>query len=80
MLKLLELLNRLNERRISYRLEHNRAEAIMVLITIPGQRWEVEFFEDGKIEVERFEDGKIEVERFMGHPTIDGPEQLEFKR
>lgn len=26
----------------------------MVLIAVPGQRWEVEFFEDGQVEVERF--------------------------
>ncbi len=26
----------------------------MVLIAVPGQRWEVEFFADGHIEIERF--------------------------
>jgi hypothetical protein len=26
----------------------------MVLVTVPGERWEVEFFADGSIEVERF--------------------------
>jgi len=30
------------------------------LITVPGQHWEVEFFEDGSIEIEVFEsDGEI---------------------
>ncbi len=26
----------------------------MVELAIPGERWEVEFFEDGHVEVERF--------------------------
>ena len=26
----------------------------MVLVTVPGERWEVEFLGDGSIEVERF--------------------------
>jgi hypothetical protein len=35
-------------------LEHNRAEALMVNLTVLGQRLEVEFFSDGQIELERF--------------------------
>jgi hypothetical protein len=54
---LLEFLRQLEQHRISYRLEHNRADAVMVLIAVPGQRWEVEFFEDGQVEVERFVSG-----------------------
>ena len=26
----------------------------MVLVAVPGERWEIEFFEDGAIEIERF--------------------------
>jgi hypothetical protein len=44
----------LEERRVSYRLEHNRQDSIMVLIAVPGERWEVEFFGDGRIEIEIF--------------------------
>jgi hypothetical protein len=40
-------LSNLANNRIQYTLEHNRDEAVMVLIAVPGQRWEVEFFADG---------------------------------
>lgn len=53
--QLLDFLGQLNRAGISYTLAHNRDEAIMVLIAVPGARWEVEFFADGSIEVEVFE-------------------------
>jgi hypothetical protein len=32
----------------------------MVLVAIPGERWEIEFFQDGKVEIEIFgSSGKI---------------------
>ncbi|MEJ0063124.1 MAG: hypothetical protein WDO70_07960 [Alphaproteobacteria bacterium] len=38
-----------------------RENAILLNVVIPGERWEVEFFEDGTIDVERFRStGKIE--------------------
>ena len=52
--RLTSFLKRLEESKISYSLEHNRDETIMVLIAVPGQRWEIEFFEDGTVEVEKF--------------------------
>jgi hypothetical protein len=61
--KLLAFLRKLEEARIAYRLRHSRDDAIMVQINVPGERWEVEFLEDGDIEVERFiSDGHIEDE------------------
>ncbi|HEX8201657.1 MAG TPA: hypothetical protein VF590_14330 [Isosphaeraceae bacterium] len=51
--KLLALLERLEQAKIWYRLEHVR-DSVMVTVAIPGERWEVEFFEDGHVEVERF--------------------------
>ena len=51
--KLLSFLDRLEENKIYYRLNKVR-DAIMVEVAVPGERWEVEFFEDGRIEVERF--------------------------
>lgn len=51
---LLSFLCDLENHRLHYTLEHNRDEAIMVLIAVPGQRWEVEFFADGHVEIERF--------------------------
>jgi hypothetical protein len=35
-------------------LAHQRDNAIMVIVAVPGERWEVEFCEDGSVEVERF--------------------------
>src|SRR5437867_4359244 len=52
--KLNSFLDRLEEEKICYTLARHRDEAIMVLVTVPGERWEVEFFGDGSVEVERF--------------------------
>ena len=39
----------------------------MVLVTVPGERWEVEFLADGSVEVERFiSDGEIYGEDILG--------------
>ncbi len=52
--KMLDFLGKLKQRKIHFTLEHNRPEAIMVLITVPGERWEVEFFADEPVKVEVF--------------------------
>ncbi len=52
--KLINFLNQLEDRSIFYRLNKVRTEAIMVELVVPGQRWEVEFMEDGKVEIEKF--------------------------
>ncbi len=58
--KLLSFLTHLKDAHISYLLQHHRDETIMVLIAVPGQRWEVEFFQDGSVEIEVFSsDGEI---------------------
>ena len=63
---LLQFLERLDEEEIHYFLGHYR-DSINVHVTIPGQRWEVEFFAGGSIEVEVFlVDGR----------GIGGPERL----
>lgn len=54
--KLLGFLDRLDAARVGYRLNRVR-DAVMVEIAAPGERWEVEFFEDGHVEVERFRSG-----------------------
>jgi hypothetical protein len=64
--EILEFLGQLNQVQISYSLAHNRDEAIMVLIAVPGERWEVEFFSDGS----------IEVEVFVSSTGVHGPEAL----
>jgi hypothetical protein len=52
--KFAALLDRLEDGGFWYRLEHSRSDALMVVITVPGEIWEVELFEDGHIEFERF--------------------------
>ena len=51
--KLLRFLERLEVERVHYTLAHFR-ESVNVLVSVPGERWEVEFFEDGAVEVEVF--------------------------
>ncbi|BAZ15538.1 hypothetical protein NIES4071_74100 [Calothrix sp. NIES-4071] len=53
-IKLTNFINQLERYKIHYTLAHHREEAIMVMAAIPGQRWEIEFFNDGSVEVERF--------------------------
>jgi hypothetical protein len=53
--QLLDFLCKLESLKLHFVLEHNRAEAVMVLIAVPGERWEIEFFADGSIEVEIFD-------------------------
>jgi hypothetical protein len=52
--KLLEFINKLEKHNIHYSIGHHRDEFIMLKIAIPGERWEIEFGENGEIEIERF--------------------------
>jgi hypothetical protein len=52
--KLTTFLKRLEGAHIHYSLACHREDVLMVLVTVPGERWEVEFWTDGSIEVERF--------------------------
>ena len=57
--KLIMFLNKLDEDKIYYRLNKIR-DSILVEISVPGQRWEVEFMMNGQIEIEKFiTDSKI---------------------
>ena len=47
-------LTELDKRHVQHHLLIVRPEALMVSIAIPGERWEVEFFDDGHAELERF--------------------------
>ena len=58
--QLLAFLADLEQGKISYTLAHQRDNAIMIAVVVPGQRWEIEFFDDGSIEAEKFiSDGEI---------------------
>ena len=55
--KLTKFLDRLDEADMHYTLSSVREAAVMVGITVPGERWEVEFMADGDVEVEVFKSG-----------------------
>lgn len=52
--KLTTFLKQLDQANIHYTLASHREDTIMVLLTVPGERWEIEFLGDGSVEVERF--------------------------
>lgn len=49
-----DFLDRLELAKINFRLERIREDTIMVRVDVPGERWEVEFYANGKVEIERF--------------------------
>ena len=50
----LAFLDKLEHQDIGYTLAHHREEALMVLVAVPGERWEIEFLSDGSVEIEKF--------------------------
>lgn len=52
--KIINFLNKLEEKSIFYKLDKVRKDAIMVEVVVPGERWEIEFLEDGTINIEKF--------------------------
>ena len=52
--RLLDFLNRLDAAHFHYTLAHTRPESVMVDISLPGWRCEVEFMADGSTEIERY--------------------------
>jgi len=51
---LLEMISRLKSAHIYYQLSDHTEGAIMIEVSVPGERWEIEFHEDGRISVETF--------------------------
>lgn len=76
--KLLDFLDDLEAKKIYFQLDRCRSEAIMVRVDVPGERWEVEFFADGRVEIEVFKsDGSIESESALEQLfAIHGDESL----
>lgn len=67
--KLFVFLDKLDELKIPYKIERNSHEhALMVLVFAPGQRWEVEFFND--------DDETVEIEIFQSDGTIKDETEL----
>jgi hypothetical protein len=52
--RLILFLQNLEKQAIDYSLGHHRDEAVMVIVAVPGERWEIEFLSDGSVEVEKF--------------------------
>lgn len=50
----ISFLNKLERNSIFFKLNKVRNEAIMVEVAVPGQRWEIEFLEDGTVDIEKF--------------------------
>jgi hypothetical protein len=67
--RLLELLGRLREAKIHYTLGQVRDDALMVEVSVPGERWEIEFVDYG-------DEVQVEVERFVSGGDIDGESAL----
>jgi hypothetical protein len=58
--RFLAFVQRLEQAKIAYFIKHSRPTALTVTIDIPGERWEVDFLDDGSVDVERFvSNGKI---------------------
>jgi hypothetical protein len=67
-LSLHDFLRELNETKTHYRLLSVREAAVLVEVAVPGERWEIEFFDDRGPEV------------FRSDGTISGPEKLDELR
>ncbi|KQN94297.1 hypothetical protein ASE95_05530 [Sphingomonas sp. Leaf231] len=48
------IIARLNAARIHHTITSIRDDAIMIDAAVPGERWEIEVFEDGHVEIERY--------------------------
>lgn len=57
---LLELLGRLETAKIQFTLARHQEDAITIDVAVPGQRWEINCYGNGRMEVEVFKsDGTI---------------------
>jgi hypothetical protein len=66
--RLLALLGRLDQAKITYSMRHSRDDAVMIIAFAPGEYWEIEFLKDGELEIERYRsDGRIEDEPMLEH-------------
>jgi hypothetical protein len=51
---MIDFLNRLDNAKIYYTIDHTSDDSILVVVAVPGQRWEVQFMADGDVGVEKF--------------------------
>ena len=63
--ELIEFLEKLEEKKIYYKLNKVRENTIMIEVVVPGERWEIELNSHGTKQ-----ECDIEVERFIGNGEI----------
>jgi hypothetical protein len=69
---LLDFLDRLEGSHVHYALLHTR-DSVMVDISQPGWRWEVEFMSDGSVEIERYQSlGMVETDTALLESIFEG--------
>ena len=72
--ELIKLLEKLEEKKIYYKLNKTRDDTIMVEVAVPGQRWEIEYNSYGKSPEHNC---KIEIEKFVSNGIIYDESELE---
>ncbi len=53
-LNIFMFIHELERREMYYNITSHRSDYIMVTVSVPGERWEVEFAQNGEIEIEVF--------------------------
>lgn len=49
-----EIIAKLERAKIHFTLSRIREESILIIVAVPGERWEIEVMEDGTVETEVF--------------------------
>ena len=68
----IEFLEKLEDKKIYYRLNKTRNDTVMVEVAVPGQRWEIEYNTYGESS-----GGVLEIEKFLSNGTIYDEKYLE---
>ena len=64
--ELIEFLEKLEKKKIYYKLNKVRENTIMIEVVVPGERWEIEFMINGDVEIEKFvSNGEIHDESLL---------------
>ena len=72
--ELIELLEKFENKKIRYKLNKTRNDTIMIEVTVPGQRWEIEYNTYGKSPEYN---SKIEIEKFISNGILYDESEIE---
>ena len=80
--RLMKIIRALEVARIHFSVTRYRNDAISVLATVQGERWEIDVLEDGAVEFERFVSsggvtGKAELKQAIARFAAAAPEDRE---